>query len=150
MERLKESNKSCRSAKGTRLQRCPCKELVGLSSQNHHEWVWESGRRRKSFESRVKEEEDGERLGKRKQQQQEGSPAMSVPDPGSSKKGRCSKEEGSTGKALTAGGAVGAWREKKCSGGTEKQVEVRGQCSWVERVVHQEDRDSTQSCQRKG
>lgn len=43
-----------------------------------------------------------------------------------------------------------AGRGKKCSGGTEKQVEVRGRCSWVERVVRQEDRDSIQSCQRKG
>lgn len=67
-----------------------------------------------------------------KQQEQERSPTirtMSARDPGSSKKGRCPKEEGSTGKVLRAGGAVGAWRGKKCSGGTEKQVEVRGQCS---------------------
>jgi len=43
-----------------------------------------------------------------------------------------------------------AGRGEKRGGGTEKQVEVRGWCSWAGRAVHREDRDSTQSCQRKG
>lgn len=42
-----------------------------------------------------------------------------------------------------------ARRGKNFGSGTEKQVEVRGGYSWVERTVRQ-DRDLIQSCQRKG
>lgn len=121
--RVTESNKSCRSTANAR-------NWLGCHVRTRHnqEWMWESGRRRKSFGGSMNRQDpqpfapcllliqDAQRkedAQKRKRAQvrsweleEPWVPGTSIPSP------------------KTAGG--GEKGGKKCSGGTEKQVEVRG------------------------